>query len=176
MKQLVAFLLLLGLSAMAPALADDGKPQSADAVDVKSTPAPKGSIVLFDGKSLDGWESRKGGAGTLETARRRRRRSRRAADIITKEKFDGHFKLHVEFRVPYMPKANGPGPRQQRRLRAGPLRGAGPGQLRPEEQEQRLRRHLRGGRAAGQRLQGADGLAELRHRLPRPEVRERQED
>ena len=30
-------------------------------------------------------------------------------DIITKEKFDGKFKLHVEFRVPYMPKASGQG-------------------------------------------------------------------
>ena len=30
-------------------------------------------------------------------------------DIITKQKFDGKFKLHVEFRVPYMPKASGQG-------------------------------------------------------------------
>ena len=30
-------------------------------------------------------------------------------DIITKQKFDGKFKLHVEFRVPYVPKASGQG-------------------------------------------------------------------
>ena len=28
---------------------------------------------------------------------------------MTKEKFDGQFKLHVEFRVPYVPKATGQG-------------------------------------------------------------------
>jgi hypothetical protein len=30
-------------------------------------------------------------------------------DIVTKEKFGESFKLHVEFRVPYMPKATGQG-------------------------------------------------------------------
>src|SRR5262249_788632 len=27
--------------------------------------------------------------------------------VVTREKFDGNFKLHVEFRVPYMPSAKG---------------------------------------------------------------------
>src|SRR5207253_7800078 len=30
-------------------------------------------------------------------------------DVVTKHKFEGRFKLHVEFRVPYMPKASGQG-------------------------------------------------------------------
>src|ERR1700686_4870900 len=31
----------------------------------------------------------------------------KGGNIITKEEFDGKFKLHVEFRVPYLPKATG---------------------------------------------------------------------
>jgi hypothetical protein len=78
-----------------------------DKVDAKSTPPPEGAIVLFDGKSLDGWVTRngrqkpkwkllEGGIGQVN-----------GGDIITEKTFDGHFKLHVEFRVPYMPKAKG---------------------------------------------------------------------
>jgi hypothetical protein len=79
-----------------------------DQVDVKSTPAPEGAIILFDGKSLDGWIKRDGGGkpawkilegGILQVER--------GGDIITRQKFDGNFKLHVEFRVPYLPKATG---------------------------------------------------------------------
>jgi len=81
------------------------KPQ--DKVDVKSTPPPEGAFVLFDGRSLDGWVTRngrqkpqwkllEGGIGQVN-----------GGDIITEQTFDGHFKLHVEFRVPYMPKAKG---------------------------------------------------------------------
>jgi hypothetical protein len=63
--------------------------------------------VLFDGKSLDGWVMLKDrskpewklvGDGAVEA---------HAGNIITEKTFDGHFKLHVEFRVPYMPKATG---------------------------------------------------------------------
>jgi hypothetical protein len=81
----------------------------ADKEDVTSTPAPKGAIVLFDGKSLDGWLKRNGKdpaswklveGGAMQAG---------GGDIITKEKFTGRFKLHVEFRVPYMPKASGQG-------------------------------------------------------------------
>jgi Domain of Unknown Function (DUF1080) len=77
-----------------------------DKEDVKSTPPPKGAIVLFDGKSLEGWTKLDGKGeapwkladGVMEA---------RGGNIISKEKFDGSFKLHVEFRVPYMPKASG---------------------------------------------------------------------
>jgi hypothetical protein len=82
-----------------------------DKEDVKSESAPKGAVVLFDGKSLDGWLSRRdpktpakwklveGGAVQVNGT----------GDVITEKKFDGHFKLHVEFRVPYMPRATGQG-------------------------------------------------------------------
>lgn len=80
-----------------------------DKEDVKATEAPKGAIILFDGKSLDGWTKRDGkekahwkivdGAMQVE----------KGGDIISKEKFDGSFKLHVEFRVPYEPSGKGQG-------------------------------------------------------------------
>lgn len=79
-----------------------------DKVHVKSTPAPKGAIVLFDGKDLDAWVSRKDGkspakwklmpGGAIQV---------QGGDIHTKEKFTGSFKLHVEFRVPYYPDKKG---------------------------------------------------------------------
>ena len=83
------------------------KPQ--DKQDVTSTPAPKGALVLFDGKStdqwvqLDGktpinWELKPGGAMQVK-----------GGGIKTKKVFDGHFKLHVEFRVPYQPNDKGQG-------------------------------------------------------------------
>ena len=99
----------------APCWADDpygditdlklAKPE--DKVDVKSASPPEGAIVLFDGKNLDNWVKalQKGEAtwklfdgGIMQV---------QGGDIMTKQKFDGHFKLHVEFRVPYMPKAKG---------------------------------------------------------------------
>jgi hypothetical protein len=79
-----------------------------DREDVKGVPPPKGAVVLFDGKSLDGWVKRDGGEpgfkvlenGILEV---------HGGDVVTKEKFGGNFKLHVEFRVPYEPKNKGQG-------------------------------------------------------------------
>jgi Domain of Unknown Function (DUF1080) len=82
--------------------------KEADAKDMPSVPAPRDAIVLFDGKSLDGWTKRDGKSpahwkllesGIVQV--------QGGGDIITKEKFSGTFKLHVEFRVPYMPKASG---------------------------------------------------------------------
>jgi hypothetical protein len=80
-----------------------------DKVDCKSTPSPEGALILFDGKSLDNWGRRDGkgpspwkllDGGIMQSG---------GGDVITREKFDGDFKLHVEFRVPYMPKATGQG-------------------------------------------------------------------
>jgi hypothetical protein len=81
-----------------------------DKQDVKSVPPPKDAIVLFDGKSFDGWAKTNGkdkpswklvDGGIMQVTG--------GGNIITEKKFDGKFKLHVEFRVPYMPKAKGQG-------------------------------------------------------------------
>ena len=118
MRSLVCMLVLLTLLATGSrVVAQDpfgdigelklAKPE--DKVDVPSTPAPKGAISLFDGKDLDKWSGRNGKdvaawkvleGGIVEV-------KSPTTDIITKEKFDGNFKLHVEFRVPYQPKAMG---------------------------------------------------------------------
>lgn len=81
-----------------------------DKEDVKSTPAPEGAVILFNGKNLDAWVNRNDAKkpaawklmndGAMQV---------QGGDIVTKEKFGGSFKLHVEFRVPYMPKATGQG-------------------------------------------------------------------
>jgi hypothetical protein len=116
---LAALPLILALTSLALAQAQDpygsiadlklAKPE--DGQDMPSVKPPAGAIVLFDGKSLDNWISRngkdpakwklvEGGAVQVEP---------RTGDIITKQKFDGRFKLHVEFRVPYEPKSAGQG-------------------------------------------------------------------
>jgi hypothetical protein len=80
-----------------------------DRIDAPSTPAPPGAIVLFDGQNLDAWKSRKGDdkadwklvdGGALEV-------KSPTSDIVTKNTFAGHFKLHLEFRSGYQPKAVG---------------------------------------------------------------------
>lgn len=81
-----------------------------DLQDVKSTPPPQGAFVLFDGKLVDKWEKKKDKSevmwklmdGAMEGFKGH-------GDIVTKQKFDGQFKLHVEFRVPYEPEGEGQG-------------------------------------------------------------------
>ena len=77
-------------------------------IDVPRTPAPKDAVILFDGKSLDNWEKRGGGKATWELLADGVLEVN-GGDIITKKQFGGNFKLHVEFRVPSMPWANGQG-------------------------------------------------------------------
>ena len=79
-----------------------------DKIDVKVVPPPKDALVLFDGTNLDGWVKQQDGkskatwklleGGIMQV---------RGGNIITRQKFDGSFTLHVEFRVPYMPQAKG---------------------------------------------------------------------
>ena len=61
---------------------------------------PQGAIVLFDGSSLDAWESGK----LVEEGEHRYL----GVEARTKEKFE-NFTLHLEFRTPYMPKSRGQG-------------------------------------------------------------------
>jgi len=78
-----------------------------DREDVKSVPPPKDAIVLFDGKSLDNWTTLDGKApapwklvegGAMEV---------HGGNILSKQMLAGDFKLHVEFRVPYLPDKKG---------------------------------------------------------------------
>jgi len=80
-----------------------------DKQDIKSTPPPAGAVVLFDGKSLDGWLKRDGKAKATWKLIDGGAMQVNGGDIRTEKTFDGHFKLHVEFRVPYMPTAKGQG-------------------------------------------------------------------
>ncbi|HYT92486.1 MAG TPA: DUF1080 domain-containing protein [Gemmataceae bacterium] len=85
-----------------------------DTQHVKSTPPPAGAVVLFDGKDLKNWVKARGKeagkpatwklveGGAMEV-------KPQSGDIMTVQKFDGSFLVHVEFRVPYMPKATGQG-------------------------------------------------------------------
>jgi hypothetical protein len=108
-RGLLPILLLAG----SPVLAQYGdigdlkllKPE--DKVDAPSTPPPPGALVLFDGTSLHQWTALDGKSpapwrlvegGAAQVA---------GAGIRSKQTFDGHFKLHVEFRCPYEPKAKG---------------------------------------------------------------------
>ena len=78
-----------------------------DRTDCESVPAPKGAVVLFDGKGLEGWVHRDGRTaptwiilegGILEVS---------GGDIMTRQTFAGSFRLHVEFRVKAKPGATG---------------------------------------------------------------------
>jgi hypothetical protein len=111
-------LLLLGFTPILAVDADPWKLDDAfksakpeDLKDAKTTPAPDGAIVLFDGKDFTKWVKKNGkdevkwtlrDGGVMEGVKGH-------GDIITKDKFGGNFKLHVEFRVPYEPGGKGQG-------------------------------------------------------------------
>lgn len=67
----------------------------------------EGAVVLFDGTNLEQWQKRDGQPaawklltnGVMEV---------KGGDIVSKEKF-GDFQLHLEFRLPYMPRETGQG-------------------------------------------------------------------
>lgn len=82
-----------------------------DGISTPSTPPPAGAIVLFDGKSLDGWVHRTGakaaswklaagGAVQVQPG---------TSDLLSKHQIDGPVSVHVEFRTPWMPGDKGQG-------------------------------------------------------------------
>ena len=105
--RLVAVLLPLGFPHLAlgnrPHRSQENKPSDS----TLGAKPPEGAVVLFDGESLSGWVGRDGKtpagwpvADGIMTVK--------GGDIMTTGRF-GNFQLHVEFNVPYMPKARGQG-------------------------------------------------------------------
>lgn len=80
-----------------------------DKADVAVVPPPQGAIVLFDGANLDSWVSTDGKSAAPWKLVDGHAMQVQKGGIMTRRKVDGHVKLHVEFRVPYMPKATGQG-------------------------------------------------------------------
>jgi hypothetical protein len=80
-----------------------------DAKDVPTVSAPKGAIVLFDGQNLDQWVGVSDGSAPRWTLVGGGAMQVNGGGIKTRQVFDGHLRLHVEFRVPYMPQARGQG-------------------------------------------------------------------
>ena len=67
---------------------------------------PEGALVLFDGSSLDQWQTRDGKPATWKLLPQGVMEVAKGGDIVSKEKF-GDFMLHLEFRLPYMPREFG---------------------------------------------------------------------
>ncbi len=117
MRSLVALAFLTAPLAVATAADNPWKldntfqaARPADRVDVKSVPAPKGAVILFNGKDFSQWVKRDGKNEVKWTLKDGAMEGVKGhGDIITRQKFDGTFTLHVEFRVPYEPGGQGQG-------------------------------------------------------------------
>jgi len=114
MKRLIPLLAALAVAPLAFAQygsIDDvklAKPE--DGKDYPGTAAPSGAILLMDGKTLDAWVKTDGKTATAwKMLDGGIAQVNGTGNIMTKEKFAGSFKLHVEFRVPYEPKNSGQG-------------------------------------------------------------------
>ena len=75
-------------------------------IDTLEAVAPAGSVVLFDGTSSDGWTARAGAPAAWRVADEVLHVTAGAGDIMTGRRFCDHF-LHLEFRCPDMPEAQG---------------------------------------------------------------------
>ena len=135
----------------------------------RPAPPPSDAVVLFDGKDLAQWRTPEGRQpGAVEGRGRLPWRWWRARATSRPTQAFGDCQLHVEWATPDAGDGRGPGPRQQRRLPDGPLRGAGARLVREHDLPRRPGgRALRPVPAAGERLAPARRVADLRHRLPR---------
>jgi hypothetical protein len=75
---------------------------TAVAADDRPAPPPQGAVVLFDGKDLGGWVTRKGEPAAWKVENGYMECVPRKGDVMTKEKFGPDFQLHVEFWLPLM--------------------------------------------------------------------------
>jgi hypothetical protein len=99
------FIISLLAALPATALAASTQPKPSD--ETLGAKPPEGAVTLFSGESLSGWVKRDGKtpaawpvAEGIMTVR--------GGDIMTSARF-GDFQLHLEFNVPYMPRARGQG-------------------------------------------------------------------
>jgi hypothetical protein len=98
---------LIPVLAALPATARAGQAQQRPSDTTLGAKPPEGAVSVFNGESLAGWVSRDGKtpagwplADGVMTVR--------GGDIMTSARF-GNFQLHIEFNIPYMPKAHGQG-------------------------------------------------------------------
>src|SRR5687767_11190883 len=70
-----------------------------DRVDAPSVPPPVEAVVLFDGSGLEGWLNTDGVRPAPWKLVEGRAMQVGGGGIMTRRTFNGHFKLHVEFRV-----------------------------------------------------------------------------
>jgi hypothetical protein len=123
---------------------------------------PAQAIVLFDGSQPEHLEgARVTDDGLLEVG------------TTTKMPVQD-FRLHLEFRLPYMPFSTGQGG-EQRRLHPAPLRSADPGFVRPGGPFQRVRIAVPATAAGIEHVPAAADLADLRYLVPRRAIRRRRQ-
>lgn len=99
MRKIALLVLVGGFLMIQPITAQDD-------VDAAMVPPPKNAVVLFDGKDLSGWLSRKGGEAKWKIQNGYAEVAPGSGDIYTKQEFSD-LQLHVEFWLPHMPDAQG---------------------------------------------------------------------
>ncbi len=105
--KLVPICLLLAALGPPPAAAPPSQPGAKPNDSSLGAKPPEGAVILFDGTSLDGWVKTDGTTpakwpaadGNVTVGK---------GSIMTRKRF-ANFQLHLEFNVPYMPKAHGQG-------------------------------------------------------------------